>query len=642
MELTGTLGYVVVTASLALAVISLVLNIALFVRSRRLRERYEKNIDKLKGQVYKDELTDLFNRRYFIEQVPGQLDRARRSGTPVSLIILDIDHFKRVNDTFGHPAGDEILKNFANKLKKAVRVYDIVVRFGGEEFAVFMPDVDGYIAKISAERIRRCVEGMMTIYEGNQIRITCSLGIASVASGSATVDELIEIADHAMYEAKTTGRNRVFLAPPIVRGEDTQVAEFKEKHEEQNRTTIRLDLLSRVFSRALDVAERTIFGVSEHHSARVAAVCAAMGKKLGYDDDSLAALTICALFHDNALTEYMWEERRGATLDSAGMRLHCEYGQRNVEWLPFKKSVEGLVLYHHERADGSGAFGKKKGEYPRGAGLIAIADALDVSRHLEGLAADDIPDLMKRIDDFADEGFDGEDILLLKSIIDEDMLAALKNENISVTLDSTVPVWLESLKEPSVLHISGMIAHIIDYISEYTLAHTIRVANIAWIMGEHYGFDEVTLRKLYLAAALHDIGMITVPPSIIEKPGAVTESEYHIIKQHTTKAREWLSDIPNFKNIGDWALNHHERIDGSGYGLGLTEAGLDKCSRLLACIDVFEGINSKRPYHEARTFDETFFIMDAMAAAHRIDAEITADIRKVITPYEGREIPAPY
>jgi diguanylate cyclase (GGDEF)-like protein len=641
MELAGTLGYTIVITSLVLAAVLLILSIAVSGRYRRIREDYERTIVRLEGQVYKDELTGLFNRRYFVEHAPGQLDRAQRSLTPVSLIILDIDHFKRINDTFGHPAGDEILKNFADKLKNAVRGYDIVVRFGGEEFAVFLPDMDEKDAKISAERIRRRVEGMTTHYGGHEIKITCSLGVASAASGSVTVDELIEIADNAMYKAKSTGRNRVFAAPLIVRGEDVKIAEFKEKHEEQNRTTIRLDMLSRVFSNALDVVEGKVFSISKHHSLRVAALCAAMGRKSGYGEDALSALTTCALFHDNALTEYMFVDPANAASNDKDLRLHCEYGQRNVEWLPFNKGVEGFILYHHERADGSGAFGKKKGEYPRDAGIIAIADTFDLYHHLECIDADNLPELMKLADNLADEGFDDDDILLLKSVIDEDMLAALKNENISATLDSAMPVWIVSLKDPSILHISGMIARIIDHVSEYTPTHTINVANIAWIMGEHYGFDEVTLRKLYLAAALHDIGMITVPAEIAEKPGAVTDGEYEIIQRHVTQAHDWLSDIPNFKEIGDWSTSHHERLDGSGYGLGLTADELDKCSRLLACIDVFEGSCAKRPYHAARTFDETFSIMEEMAASGQIDADITTDMRNVMAPYEGGEIPAP-
>jgi diguanylate cyclase (GGDEF)-like protein len=628
-------------AGLLLAIgILITILIAITVRYRGLKKKFDSEVHHLKGEVYKDELTGLFNRRYFTEQVEAQLDRARRSRTPVSLIMLDIDHFKRVNDTYGHLAGDLVLKNFAARLKSSVRGYDIVMRYGGEEFAVFMPDNDGKTAKISAERIRRCIEKMTCYYDGHDLKITCSIGVSSVVSGFVTLEELMDTADKAMYKSKTTGRNRVCVAPPIERDEDIRIAKFKEEHEEQNRMTIRLDMLSRVFSRAFDIVERTVFGITEYHSLRVAAMCAAMGKKLGYDEDSLAALTICALFHDNALTEYLLVERMGVT-DSENLRLHCEYGQRNIKWLPFKKNVDGYILYHHERADGSGIYGKKKGEYPHESDLIAIADTLDNRCHIEDMSVNDLPKVLNCIENLIFEGFDPDDAELLKSVIDEDTIVALQSENIKVTLDAAVPVWNVSLRDNSVLRVSEMVAHITDYISEHTMKHAKNVANIAWLMGKYYGFDDISLRKLYLAASLHDIGMITVPIEIIDKLGKVTDKEYEIIKNHVTKAREWFADIPNFTEIGGWSLNHHERLDGSGYGIGLGADALDKSSRIIECIDVFDGVSSKRPYHEARTFAKTFSIMDELAERGTLDADIIADMKQVLAPFEGCEIPAP-
>jgi diguanylate cyclase (GGDEF)-like protein len=439
----------------------LIVAIVLDVKYIRLRKQSDETVNNLSGKVYKDELTDLFNRRYFDERIPSQLERASRSGAPASLILLDIDHFKLVNDTYGHAAGDIVLKNLGEVLKNSLRGYDVPVRFGGEEFTIYMPDIDGSRAKISAERIRRSIEKINSVYKGQEIRITCSFGIASVISGTATLEELLELADKAMYEAKTTGRNRICVAPPIDRGEDQRIAEFIRQHEEQRRTTIRLDLLARVLSQVFDKVESRVYGVSEHHSLRVAAICSAMGKKLGYSDDSLISLTICALFHDNALSEYLQAIADGKT-EVESMQIHCESGQRNIEMLPFVNSVKNYIRCHHECADGSGLFGEKEGEYPREAGLISIADKLDTDYHLESVDVSKLPELHAYIGKLTERGFNPYDVKLLDSVIDEDMITALKNENINTTLDVAVPIWIVSRSDECLNRISEMLTGIDD------------------------------------------------------------------------------------------------------------------------------------------------------------------------------------
>ncbi|MDR1043363.1 MAG: HD domain-containing protein, partial [Clostridiales Family XIII bacterium] len=241
---------------------------------------------------------------------------------------------------------------------------------------------------------------------------------------------------------------------------------------------IRMDLLIRVFSEALDIVEAGLLGASVYHSKRIGALVAAMGRTLGYDDDSLSAIATSAMFHDNALTEYILSEREREDGESdENMRLHSEYGQRNVEWLPFKKDISGYVLYHHERADGSGPFGKKKGEYPPEAGLISLADIVDVAQRLQTKRESDLPAIYEYIRGLADIGYDTDDIETLIGVLDADMLKALKNENLNATLNRLIPVWTADIEDPSVIRIAGMISRIIDYKSKFTTKHTMRVAN---------------------------------------------------------------------------------------------------------------------------------------------------------------------
>ena len=157
-----------------------------------------------------DGLTGLHNRRYFETHIVGLLDQAARKGKPLSLMILDIDHFKSVNDTYGHDAGDEVLKSFAARARKVVRSADLVCRFGGEEFVVVMPDTTLTVAALIAERIRATVEkDPFTIGpEKPAIAVTVSIGLAERGRDNLS-EALYRRADKALYRSKGAGRNRV-------------------------------------------------------------------------------------------------------------------------------------------------------------------------------------------------------------------------------------------------------------------------------------------------------------------------------------------------------------------------------------------------------------------------------------------------
>jgi diguanylate cyclase (GGDEF)-like protein len=167
--------------------------------------------DFLAGQLASlDPLTGAFNRRTFIELAAKQLSRARRLDAPLSLVLLDIDHFKRVNDTHGHLAGDEILKRFAEAVRDQLRREDIFVRYGGEEFCLLLPDVPGPGAVALAGRIRRAVTKAAFVADGEAIELTVSAGVAArLDEGPEALDDLIARADEALYIAKNRGRNRV-------------------------------------------------------------------------------------------------------------------------------------------------------------------------------------------------------------------------------------------------------------------------------------------------------------------------------------------------------------------------------------------------------------------------------------------------
>jgi two-component system cell cycle response regulator len=156
-----------------------------------------------------DGLTQVYNKRYFLETLEREMSRAQRYRRELGLIMFDIDHFKKVNDTHGHLAGDHVLKHLASTLRPRIRREDMLARYGGEEFAIVLPEIDAANAVQFAEKVRVLIERTTFRYENVSIPVTISVGVAALASGARTPGELIEQADERLYRAKSAGRNKV-------------------------------------------------------------------------------------------------------------------------------------------------------------------------------------------------------------------------------------------------------------------------------------------------------------------------------------------------------------------------------------------------------------------------------------------------
>lgn len=169
-----------------------------------------------------DEMTRLYNHRYFQQRLDEELQRADRYENVVSLIILDVDHFKNFNDTYGHPEGDRVLKTVARLIEKSVREVDIPARYGGEEFVVICPEKNGEGSLTPAERIRQAIENYDFRIEGQRIPITVSLGVACYPDQACSKAELIQRADFALYYSKNHGRNQATLFNPIMNRQSEQ------------------------------------------------------------------------------------------------------------------------------------------------------------------------------------------------------------------------------------------------------------------------------------------------------------------------------------------------------------------------------------------------------------------------------------
>jgi two-component system cell cycle response regulator len=184
------------------------------LRKKRYQDRLRHNVQLSLEMAITDQLTGLHNRRYMARHLDSLISNAQKSNKPLAFLIMDIDHFKSVNDTHGHDIGDEVLREFANRISANIRGIDLACRYGGEEFVVVMPDTDVDFAYTIAERLRQGVE--TTPFEISRmpgsLKVTISIGIAASLGGDDNAEKLLHRADQALYRAKREGRNRVIKA----------------------------------------------------------------------------------------------------------------------------------------------------------------------------------------------------------------------------------------------------------------------------------------------------------------------------------------------------------------------------------------------------------------------------------------------
>jgi two-component system cell cycle response regulator len=185
------------------------------VRRKRYQDRLHENFLQHLSMALTDNLTGLHNRHYLSTHLDAVMERMRESGKPVSLLMIDLDHFKQVNDTYGHSVGDEVLKETGQRILRNVRGFDLAARYGGEEFVVVMPDTPIEVALGVADRLCEgmATEPVLVSASKDKIRVTLSIGVSVSGEADTTAEILLNEADTALYEAKRLGRNRVIPTP---------------------------------------------------------------------------------------------------------------------------------------------------------------------------------------------------------------------------------------------------------------------------------------------------------------------------------------------------------------------------------------------------------------------------------------------
>jgi diguanylate cyclase (GGDEF)-like protein len=325
-------------------------------------------VARLNADATTDPLTGLANHRAFQERLRAELARADRHGRPLAVALVDVDHFKSVNDAGGHGVGDEVLRAVADLLREHLRGEDVLARVGGDEFAVLLPESTAATACAALERARRAIEG---VTHAGGARVTISAGVCDVAHAAAAED-LTRFADGALYWSKEHGRNRVSAYDPETIHELSAVERIGQLQRSQALTGIR------ALARAIDARDPS----TREHSDRVATLAARLAEARGWPDDRVALLHEAALVHDvgkiGIPDAILLKPSRLTAEEYAVIKGHAELGARMVEDILGAEQVE-WILSHHERPDGRGyPRGLVGGELSEGAALLAAADAFDV------------------------------------------------------------------------------------------------------------------------------------------------------------------------------------------------------------------------------------------------------------------------
>lgn len=319
-----------------------------------------------------DGLTGLNNHRVFIEQLNQEIERAARYSRDISLLMIDIDHFKSFNDIYGHQAGDRVLKNVAESIQKSIRATDFAARYGGEEFAVILPETIGEQALVVAERLRVNISAHeLSLQKGERAFVTASIGFATYPLDADDGGTLIRKADQGFYLAKESGRNR------ICRHSDTHGKPDGALPDEVRHILKDTSLTSiKELAKAIDAKSNYMRG----HSFEVAALSVMTAREMGLQDKEIEGLRIASLLHDigNLSIPDAILNKPGRLTDEEKKIIQGHPGLTEIllRYYPMSESMLPAILYHHERFDGNGyPRGLKEEEIPVSAKILGVVEA---------------------------------------------------------------------------------------------------------------------------------------------------------------------------------------------------------------------------------------------------------------------------
>jgi putative two-component system response regulator len=538
----------------------------------------------LESDLLNDAVTGVANRRAFDFEIKRRVSGCGRHPSNLGLLMIDIDHFKRINDVYGHLAGDNVLREVAERVVHSVRDMDLVARYGGEEFAAILPDTSEQETLKVAERVRHSIEHHAFVIEGQDVPITVSVGAATFRKCD-DANMLTNRADLALYTAKRNGRNRASFhdgAQCVLLNQPRDI-DFKE-----TRRTLSLGDNQNLLE-----------------TAKIAIV----------DDEPLMIAVVKKHLKDAGFNNIVEVNDPGRAVE-----IICRE-QPDLVLLDIRMPrVSGFEILTHLR---SGTVASKTPVVI----FTSQSDKETKAKALECGASDLLEkpvnpkELVARV----------RNTLLAKAHVDN--LATYSSR-----LEHEVRLRTGELTESRREAIQRL-ARAGELRDNQTGKHVLRVGKYAATIAKELGFSEERVVCMEYAAQLHDVGKIGVPDAILHKPGKLEQDEWGVMRLHCIAGLRVLLDIhgeqqddlslfdvesalrdevcsPVMKVAAIVALTHHEKWDGSGYPRGLAGEEIPIEGRITAVADVFDALSTERSYKEPMPLEKCFRILVERRGSH--------------------------
>jgi diguanylate cyclase (GGDEF)-like protein len=349
-------------------------------------ERVAEAFEAAREAATTDRLTKVANRPTLLAQLFQEVERATRYGRPLTIAFIDLDHFKIINDTYGHAVGDDVLRAVAEIFRAQTRDSDFIGRYGGEEFVLILPETTVDEATAVVEKLRLLVLKLrVPSGSGEDLAVSISIGVAGGHGTALRVDEMLRDADAAMYSAKSLGRNQTYV-----------FAEVDDDSARIPRSPISADARSRAAEagdlgrQAAEAALSAIVSPMPHYrgkpSSLIAAISVRMARHLELPDQEVERIRVASLLHDIGkigVPEQILEKPGPLSPDEwQSVVQHPRIGQVIIDRVAAVRDAGAIILHHHERFGGHGyPHGLRGGDIPLGARIVAIADAYDAMVH---------------------------------------------------------------------------------------------------------------------------------------------------------------------------------------------------------------------------------------------------------------------
>ena len=497
----------------------------------------------------RDPLTELFNHREFHESVARELERCRRHGGGLTVVLFDLDGFKAVNDTRGHAAGDRVLQSVAGALSASARSSDVAFRIGGDEFALLLPDTSGREAISAAER---AAEAMTAVEQ----RIGVSYGIAEWPHAGPSKDTLLACADMNLYAMKNASSNpstRGGTMDPANEAASQARAATADAARQRQRLTAarRLSALLAPLLDPDDVARATVDELTDSFGWFLVVM-----HRL-HDDGCLRPVATAGEMAEGVGAEVMarWEQSADVGINGRAVRT----GEPVI--VPDTAKDPDFV--------------------PAGSDALRAGSELAVPIRVAGEVWG-----VLNLEDRDTDAF-GPDDLVFADMLAGHIGAALDRSRLYHELESTFITTL------------AMLSDALERKDAYTAAHADEVADLSVAVARRLGLSDAEVKNVNYGGLLHDIGKIGIRSEILLKPSKLTTEEFEEIKQHTIIGGDMLAQIPFFADVVALVRSAHERWDGRGYPDGLAGDAIPLGARIICACDAYNAMTTTRPYKAA-------------------------------------------